>query len=389
MARVNGVETTERTPAEVFPPGEFIKEEIEARGWSQVEFAEIIGRPPRLISELIGAKRAVTPETAKGLAAAFGTSAQLWLNLESSYQLSRLRHDEGDAISRRARMYEKAPVKEMVRRHWIEPTDNINVLEKSVCDFFSIKSIDEQPQLLRHAARKSTSYDNLEPSELAWLFRARQLAQCVAVKPFSEKSFASALSTLKKMLRNPEDTRLVPKVLAEAGVRFIVVETLPQTPIDGACLWLDDKSPVIAVSLRFDRIDGFWFTVLHECMHVKQKDGLDGGALLDKDLIGESSRRSGKKPDIERLADEFAASFTIPKNELDNFILRVKPLFSKAKIQGLAARLGVHPGIVTGQLHHSDAIPYSHNREMLVKVRHIVTESALTDGFGSFFAAAM
>ena len=73
MARVNGVETKERTPAEVFPPGEFIKEEIEARGWSQVEFAEIIGRPPRLISELIGAKRAVTPETAKGLAAAFGT----------------------------------------------------------------------------------------------------------------------------------------------------------------------------------------------------------------------------------------------------------------------------------------------------------------------------
>jgi HTH-type transcriptional regulator/antitoxin HigA len=94
-------------------------------------------------------------------------------------------------------------------------------------------------------------------------------------------------------------------------------------------------------------------------MHVKQKDGLDGGALLDKDLIGESSRRSVKKPDIERLADEFAASFTI------------------------------HPGIVTGQLHHSDAIPYSHNREMLVKVRHIVTESALTDGFGSFFATAI
>jgi len=385
------VETTERTPAEVFPPGEFIKEEIEARGWSQVEFAEIIGRPPRLISELIGAKRAVTPETAKGLAAAFGTSAQLWLNLESSYQLSRLKHDDGDAISRRAKMYEKAPVKEMVRRHWIEPTDNINVLEKSVCDFFQIKSIDEQPQLLRHAARKSTPYENVEPSERAWLFRVRQLAQCVQVKPFTEAAFASALSTLKMMLRNPEDTRLVPKVLAEAGVRFLVVETLPQTPIDGACLWLDEKSPVIAVSLRFDRIDGFWFTVLHECMHVKQKDGLDVGAHLDKDLIGESSRRSSKKPDdeIERRADEFAASFTIPKNELDNFILRVKPLFSKVKIQGLAARLGVHPGIVTGQLHHCDAIPYSHNREMLVKVRHIVTESALTDGFGSIFATSL
>jgi len=383
------VETVERTPAEVFPPGEFIKEEIEARGWSQVEFAEIIGRPPRLISELIAAKRAVTPETAKGLAAAFGTSAQLWLNLESSYQLSKLKHDGGAAISRRAKMYEKAPVKEMVRRHWIEPTDNIDVLEKSVCDFFNISSIDEQPELLPYAARKSTSYDNLQPSELAWLFRARQLAQCVTVKSFSGKAFSSALSTLKTMLCNPEDTRLVPRVLADAGVRFIVVETLPQTPIDGACLWLDEKSPVVAVSLRFDRIDGFWFTLLHECMHVKQKDGLDGGALLDKNLVGDTSRRSGEKPDIERMADEFAATFSIPKSELDNFILRVKPLFSKAKIQGLAARLNVHPGIVTGQLHHCEAIPYSHNREMLVKIRHIITESALTDGFGNVFATAL
>jgi HTH-type transcriptional regulator/antitoxin HigA len=202
----------------------------------------------------------------------------------------------------------------------------------------------------------------------------------------SQKAFAASLSTLKNLLRNPEDTRQVPKVLAEAGVRFLVVETLPQTPIDGACLWLDEKSPVIAVSLRFDRVDGFWFTLLHECMHVKQKDGLDGGALLDKNLVCESTGHSGDKPAIERLADEFAANFSIPNSELDNFILRVKPLFSKVKIQGLAARLGIHPGIVAGQLHHCGAIPYSHNREMLVKVRHFITESALTDGFGNIFA---
>jgi ribosome-binding protein aMBF1 (putative translation factor) len=55
--RVRSVERVERTPAEVFPPGEFIREEIEVRGWSQVEFAEILGRPPRLISELIAGKR--------------------------------------------------------------------------------------------------------------------------------------------------------------------------------------------------------------------------------------------------------------------------------------------------------------------------------------------
>ncbi len=68
------VEVMERTPAEVFPPGEFIRGgAIEARGWSQVELAEILGRPPRLVSELIAGKRAITPETAKALGEAFNT----------------------------------------------------------------------------------------------------------------------------------------------------------------------------------------------------------------------------------------------------------------------------------------------------------------------------
>ena len=77
-----------RVPAEVFPPGEFLREELEARDWSQQELAEIMGRPARLISELISGKRAVTPETAKGLAEAFGTSPDYWMSLESQYQLS-------------------------------------------------------------------------------------------------------------------------------------------------------------------------------------------------------------------------------------------------------------------------------------------------------------
>src|ERR1035438_1093186 len=125
------VEVMERTPAEVFPPGEFIREEIEARGWSQVELAEILGRPPRLVSELIAGKRATTPETAKGLGEAFSTGAQFWMNLESSYRLAQVKQDRSNSVSRRAKLYEKAPVKEMMRRHWIQPRGNINFLEES------------------------------------------------------------------------------------------------------------------------------------------------------------------------------------------------------------------------------------------------------------------
>src|SRR3990172_7835061 len=99
-----------RPIAEAFPPGDFIKEELEARNWTQSELADIIGRHPQLITELITAKRAITPEIAKSLGDAFGTSAQYWMNLDSSYRLWRAK-DTDSAISRRSRLYQLAPIK--------------------------------------------------------------------------------------------------------------------------------------------------------------------------------------------------------------------------------------------------------------------------------------
>jgi HTH-type transcriptional regulator / antitoxin HigA len=87
--------------AEVFHPGDFIREELDARGWSQREFARIIGRPLQMVNEIINGKKRVTAETAKAIALAFGTSAELWVNLQSSYDLRQA--DEPDpAIRRRA-----------------------------------------------------------------------------------------------------------------------------------------------------------------------------------------------------------------------------------------------------------------------------------------------
>ena len=76
--------------AESFAPGEYIREEIEARGWTQIDLAEILGRPAQAVSEIITGKRSITPEMARALGDAFGTSAQLWLNLESRYRLARV-----------------------------------------------------------------------------------------------------------------------------------------------------------------------------------------------------------------------------------------------------------------------------------------------------------
>jgi addiction module HigA family antidote len=82
----------DKVPAKIFPPGKYIREELEKRGWDQRDLAEILGRPQGAISQIVLGKRGITSKTAQELAAAFGTSAQYWLALESAYRLSLLPH---------------------------------------------------------------------------------------------------------------------------------------------------------------------------------------------------------------------------------------------------------------------------------------------------------
>lgn len=93
--------------AEAFPPGEYIKDEIEARGWTQRDLARVLGRSEPKVSELINGKRAVTVQTARELAAAFGTSAEVWLNLEAQWRLQQ-GAPSVEGIARRARRMDDA-----------------------------------------------------------------------------------------------------------------------------------------------------------------------------------------------------------------------------------------------------------------------------------------
>lgn len=82
---------TEIIPAEVFHPGEFLRDELDARDWTQTEFAKIIGRPVQLVNRIIAGKTGISTRTALEFGAAFGTGAQVWVNLQTAYQLSRVR----------------------------------------------------------------------------------------------------------------------------------------------------------------------------------------------------------------------------------------------------------------------------------------------------------
>lgn len=367
-----------RVPAEVFPPGEFLREELEAREWSQQELADILGRPPRLVSELISGKRSITPETARGLADAFGTSAEYWMSLESQYQLSKVKPADNQ-VARKARLYGKFPVREMLRRGWIQASERIEVLEQRFCEFFAIDGMDAEP-VLTHYAKKTDVAMDVTPLQLAWLFRVRSMAAQQVVPIYSRQKLVEAVEKLKTLLLAPEEARHAPRILAEAGVRLVFVEPIAGSRIDGACFWLAEDKPVIGMTLRYDRIDNFWFVLRHELEHILQGDGQsEGGPIIDSDVGAETEEIS----DCEIRANLAGSNFCVPTDQLENFVARVQPYFSEQKVLAFAQRINVHPGLVVGQLQRK-LNRHDFLRKHQVKVRTCVIPSADADGWGSF-----
>jgi HTH-type transcriptional regulator/antitoxin HigA len=364
------------------PPGRLLEEELEARGWTQTDFAEIIGRPPRVVNEIIAGKRAIMPATAKEIAAALGTSPELWLNLESRFQLARTRVEES-RISRRAALRGRFPVREMTKRGWISKSPNIEEEENAVFSFFGVRSIEERPQFL-YAAHRTNGGTELTPVQEAWICRVRQLAQRMTTVEWDPNRSDIVLERLKGLRQEAAEIRHVPRILEDAGIRFVIVEAFQGSRIDGVCLWLSDSQPVIGLTLRYDRLDHFWFYLAHELEHVFRGHGKEEPIL---DSEPEADSLSNSDPALaaddyeEHCANDAATDFCVPRAEFENFILRVSPLFSEAKVIGFAERIGVHPALVVGQLHRRFK-QYTILRKHLVKVRHLIAGLAPTDGFG-------
>jgi HTH-type transcriptional regulator/antitoxin HigA len=380
---------SERVPAEVFPPGEYLKDELDAREWTQAEFAEIIGRSTRLINEIIAGKRAITPVTAKEIGAALDTSPLFWLNLETAYQLNSKKDESvSPKIAENAKLRERFPVREMIKRGWLENSSNPELLKAQCLKFFRVEHIDERAPFAR-AARQTSYTADLTPVQEAWLFRTQQLAEALPVSTYSEEALRKTLNDLRSLMNAPEDARHVPRFLGECGVRYVIVEPLPASKIDGVCFWLNKKAPVIGMSLRFDRIDNFWFVLRHEIEHVLRRDGFRDGvtaAIVDSEL--DTAVQQADLPEEERIANTAAREYCVPVAEMDDFLARVYPLLTEERVLSFAARLGVHPGIVVGQL-QKRLEKYSMFRKYLAKVREVVTPSAMTDGYGQAVAISL
>ena len=137
--------------------------------------------------------------------------------------------------------------------------------------------------------------------------------------------------------------------LREHGIALEVVEHLPRAHLDGTALRLSDGHPVIGLTLRDDRIDNFWFTLLHELAHVGlHLDGGEHGTFIDDFAL--PSRPGDGYHDREAEADAWAQEALIPHAEWEASGLIEAP--TGMAVIGLAHRIGVHPAIVAGRVRH-------------------------------------
>ncbi len=368
-------------------PGQFIQAMIDQNDWTQRVVAVMLEVEESLLNRIIKGKKSVSAELAIRLSEVFGVPAKHFLELQSSFDLAQaeLMVVPDPARFTRTQLFGKLPVSEMIKRGWLDATDvrDVPKVEAALVKFFRAKSPEEI--LLPHAAKKTNVNAEATPVQMAWLFRVKEIAEEMLVPPYSESAVRAAVPKLKELLISGAAIRKVPRILTECGIRFVIVEALPSSKIDGVCFWIDD-TPVIGMSLRYDRIDNFWFVLRHEIEHAIQLHGRES-AMLDFDLEGERAGTGTTVPEEERIANEAAAEFCVPQKSLQNFIARKSPFFYERDIIGFAATMRVHPGLVAGQLRRKlDEAgvkgAYSRFTNHLVKIRSIIAPSATVDGWG-------
>ena len=346
--------------------------------------AVILGVGETSLNKLMAGKRPLDAKLALALSDVFGVPADRFLELQQSYDLARARLVARPAPARaqRVHLFGELPISEMIKRGWIEAKDvrDVEAVESELVRFFRAGSLDEI-EILPHAAKRTNVATEATPAQLAWLYRAKEIASEMIVAPYSPRSGRRAVSLIQPLLSAPTEARKVPRILAEHGIRYVLVESLRSARIDGACFWVDERSPVIAMTLRFDRIDNFWFVLRHELEHVLRGHGRTA-IMLDTDVgPGSESESDQAVAEEERLANEAAAEFCVPRKSLERFIARKDPFFAERDVLGFSRTLGVHPGLVAGQLQHHTG-KYNLFRKHLVKVRGAVAPSAVVDGWG-------
>jgi HTH-type transcriptional regulator/antitoxin HigA len=316
----------------------------------------------QVVSEILNGKKEITPETAVAIGAALGTSAELWLNLQTTYRLSQVRAEKGPTIwpvQLRAQLRSLVPVRELQKRSWLPVTDDLEELQRAVCDLLGIDEIDEEPRFAV-AARRSNSDAGFTPEQTAWVARIERLGTSRRLKRYDPDRLAQLAGDLVRRLHGPDDLGQLHAWLASCGVALVIELPLRNSKIDGVTSF-STGSPIIGLSTRGDRMDSFVFTLLHEIGHLTLGHVSAGEIRIDEDIdVVDGSDR-------EFQANEAAANWIFPHLPLIPADPSPRVLLDTARV------LGVHPCFLIGRLQKEGRLNWSDYRRTIPRVRPFVT----------------
>lgn len=363
-------------------PGTIIAEELEARGWQQVDLAYILGMLPQQLNPLLAGKANITPELATSLGAAFDMPADFFANLQKMYDLQTAKPVDPGIGKRASWLAAGFPVREMIKREWIEKTEP-TLLDLQMMRFFGKNRIEDipfmgdSPVVPAHAAKKS-DYDSTTAVQYAWLHRVIKIAETIDAPLYSDEALRGSLLKIRAHLLDKDDLKHIPQILRACGVRYVLVESLPGAKIDGVCVWVDGQ-PAIGMTTRLDRMDNFAFVLRHEIEHILRGDGKEETFTPVDDIDSQGHDLHLPEPEIK--ANAAASEYCVPEALLDSFLARKGNFISEQDVLGLAARLEIHPAIVVGRIQRKRE-KYDWLRKYQTGIRKYLFDWAYKDGWG-------
>jgi HTH-type transcriptional regulator/antitoxin HigA len=244
---------------------------------------------------------------------------------------------------------EKFPFNEAYKRGWFEDFAGSlgkakHVKEKLIDSFYmNSGSTEQQLALHRKKERAGSIIDQYALS--AWQARVMYKAKTQKLhNSFNRKALGKEwfreLAKLSQFNDGPVRAR---NFLLSSGIHFVIEQHLKKTHLDGAAIRHSDGfTPIIACTLRHDRLDNFWFVLFHELAHVYLHFGaVDKVDFFDSDIDNPSN-------DIEKQADDFALNSLIPAKSWDSCLARFNPDIDA--IRSAAKNLQIHPAILAGRI---------------------------------------
>ena len=318
---------------------------LEQAGLTQRDLVPFIGSRAK-VSEILSGKRQITMPMARALHEHLGIPADVLL--------------QGRGVSLEDPLagieWTRFPLKAMAKVGWIPKVKNLESRAQEVVSGLIRRA--GGPAVAATALYRKNEHARanakMDPYALkAWCWKVLADANETRL-PGSYTPGTITLDFLGQIARlswADEGPRLAKEFLAKHGILLVVVRHLPKTYLDGAALKLEDGTPVIGLTLRYDRVDSFWFCLLHELAHIGRHMEINGDVAFVDDLTLREVE-GGRRDPKEAQADQWAEEALVPLRVWDASEARRNP--TPMAVVSLAKTLQVHPAIVAGRVRHEE-----------------------------------